>query len=303
MDELTELIIGMGEDVLVDLPDMFSRGWSIPLDPSKREEVISACSDKKCRAIQNLINDIEDQQLEYEGNHKTSLAARIPGHDLGNIWVTVGISSLLVSMIDKNSYATQQSTEDNSIEKFLQHVTPYRAFCLAMAYLASDGDNRFTSELPVSQMQNFLRNKKYEFEFNPKEQDDNSIHSPEYVSFLQIVKNAPGKPVVRYEVNDGYGVLIVQDSGKGIKDRDGEPLSSERLGTIFAKFTSRKEGGLGLQVAKELVHLRGGHIVVETTTEGNPTISYDTSTRVVTEVAQRKVGTTFEIYTPTVSPQ
>lgn len=301
MDELTDLIVNeLGQKAINDLPDMFARGWNIPVDNSLREEVKKVASKEKCWVVQKLLNKIQKQKVGYNGSYRTSIAARIPGHDLRNVWVPVECSVDAFSDIGRNIYFTERFEKGILTEKFLIAVTPYRAFCLAMAYLASDGDNKFTFNIPITQIRHFLQGSGYEFSFKTGQNDEDSILSPEYVAMLEIVKNAPKTPVVSYRKNDDYSVIRISDSGKGIMDEVGKPLLPERLREIFGMFTTKSEGGLGLQVAKELANLRGGHLVVETTTEGSPTFSYSTKTDTVKEVPSKGMGTTFEICVPVV---
>lgn len=303
MDKLTDLIVNkLGEKAISELPDMFARGWSIPLDSSLKDEVRLAISLEGFLDVKKLVHKISERKSEYTGNRRTSLAARIPDHNLGNIQFRLHSDvEMLANRVGKSQYATQEFKEGDLVEDILKDMMPYRSFCLAMAYLASGGDNRFTSYIPVGQIQHFLQgSNNYKFEFKADQNDHDSILIPEYISLLEIVKNAPLAPVVRYGIRDKYAFIQIQDSGQGIRNKDGTPLSPEKLHEIFGEFSTREKGGLGLQVAKELVHLRGGHIVVETRAEGEQTFSYSTKTKTVKEVHLKEKGTTFEIYLPKV---
>jgi len=291
MDELTNLIVKeLGERAINDLPDIFAHGCRFPLDDSMVEIVRSVCSKemvkKKFNPIQKLVKKMEEVRKYCLRNYRTSLAARIPGHDLSNIW---GIVSFGVDAECNQRSATSQA----------KYSTLYKAYCLSMAYLASDGDKKFMSSIPVEQLP-YLVKSRNELEF-VLEQNTQQIMTPEYVALLQIIKNSPTEAIVSCNPSGEYTVISVQDSGKGIRDKAGIPLPPERLGEIFREFSSHPRGGLGLQVVNELVHLQEGYIQVETTTEGNPTFSYDTKTEVAKEIPPKDKGTTFTLYVPRVT--
>jgi|APSaa5957512622_1039677.scaffolds.fasta_scaffold00920_17 light-regulated signal transduction histidine kinase (bacteriophytochrome) len=302
MDELTDLITKLGNKTLKGLPDIFSNGWSLPLKSSLKDQVRSGISLQKFSEINKLFIQIQRKNKEHINNYSTSLAAKIPNHDLKNFLYGLNINvDFLINRVGKSEYATRNFKEGTLVEEILDDIMPYRSFCLSMTYLASNGNMKFTSSIPVKQIKHFLKtSSNYKMDFKTGKNDSNSILTPEYIALLQIVKNAPTLPTVCYGVKEDLTFIQVEDSGPGFRDKDGNFLPPERLPEIFGNFSTRKKGGLGLQVAKELVHLRGGYLTVETKTEGELTISYNTKTNKVIEGLPKREGTKFEIYTPLV---
>jgi len=306
MDELTDLIIKeVGERALCDLPDIFARGWYLPItDPDQIDKIRGAFSEEKCKELQRgvIYNQIEkrreERKEELQSTHRrTTLASRIPGHDLSNLWAPFGAQ---VGAVHHLRYWESRSPEEKleNAEFLLKVLVPYRAFCLAMAYLASDGDERFVWKIPMRQLPYCTPSKREGIDWNGE--GNYRVGSPEYVALCQILKNAPTGVTVEYGDTGAYDLIAVEDSGEGIRDQEGRPLPPERLGEIFDDFTTKKDGGgLGLQVAKELVHLRKGDITVVTTTRGeggNQTYAYNTGDRIGTVFPpQEQTGTRFLI--------
>ncbi|HIG95283.1 TPA: sensor histidine kinase [Candidatus Woesearchaeota archaeon] len=300
MDELADLIIKeVGERALRDLPDIFARGWYLPItDPSQLDAIRSAFSEERCKELQQQINSIERKRGDLRlTNYRTSLASRIPGHDLSNLWAPFGSQ---VGAIHHQRY-WENRTPEQKLENatfLLKVLVPYRAFCLAMAYLASEGDKQFVWNMPVQQLPYCTPAQRQGIDWQIKK--DGTIASPEYVALCQILKNAPTRVAVTYIDTGAYDGLSIQDSGEGIRDREGRPLPPERMGEIFGDFTTKEDGGgLGLQVAKELAHLRKGDITVVTTTRGergNQTYAYNTGDHIGSVFPpQEKTGTRFLI--------
>ncbi len=91
------------------------------------------------------------------------------------------------------------------------------------------------------------------------------------VTINQLVKNVPrGTDMwagvdLRYKDSEHFHHLFVRDIGSGV---DGD-ISPQNLERCFGDYSSRKNGGLGLQLVRELAHMRGGHVVAATTSKGS----------------------------------
>lgn len=287
----------LGEKSLENIPDLVARGWSLPLPEELKLEVANTVSKERFRVVNKLVCQMGVDPEKFSVTPRAALAARIPNHDQGGLALAG----------DDFGYLEQIKTKERKIEfcsrlgifdSCLRSSTQYRAFSLTIAYLALDGNPKYTAQLPLSLLPAIIYSPKYDFVFEPGENDQTRILTPEYVALLQIIKNAPVKPTLRYHFNNDQIALEVADQGAGIKDREGQPLALESLGQIFGNFTTKSQGGLGLQIAKELVHLRGGYIVVETKSEGHPARSYSTLTEVAHETDRELPGTTFTVNVP-----
>lgn len=313
MDKLTDLIINeVGRRALEDIPDIFARGWYLPLQDAEnidevRDAIKAVLSEERVKELQKRVNEIYGEKCHVQPAHRgTLLASRIPGHDLSNLWAPFGTQTGALS--DQrywNSLTPERKLESAGFT--LKVLVPYRAFCLAMAYLASDGDERFVWKIPVQQLPYCTPAKHAGIEWgegnSPLFEISSMIGSPEYVALCQILKNAPTRVRASRRLSGYGGVLRAKDFGEGIRDAEGRPLPPERLGEIFGDFTTKRDGGgLGLQVAKELVHLRKGFIAMATTTRGEQgyhTCGYNTdSNHGEAFPPEDKTGTTFLICTP-----
>lgn len=131
-----------------------------------------------------------------------------------------------------------------------------------------------------------------------------SIDSDVYISMAQLLTNA-SKVITRSEhprlteddvfarvsKNSNYTICTVKDTGSGIHP--------EHLPLLFGSFTTGGTG-IGLQLVKRILELRGGFAEV-VTSQGNGTFQYDTRSNAVQSVpAQREKGTTFSLYFPKV---
>jgi len=90
------------------------------------------------------------------------------------------------------------------------------------------------------------------------------------------IKFTPGGGKVRLSAahaRDGGLVLAVADTGIGIAKED-IPKALERFGQVDSKLSRRYEGaGLGLPLAKQLMELHGGALVLESELNVGTTVS------------------------------
>jgi len=85
---------------------------------------------------------------------------------------------------------------------------------------------------------------------------------------LNLVGNAikfteKGEVAVRVSVSDGAFLVVVADSGPGIKKEDQEKIFEEFQQSDSAIAKNKTGTGLGLAIAKRIVELHGGRIWVE----------------------------------------
>ena len=83
--------------------------------------------------------------------------------------------------------------------------------------------------------------------------------------------------------------ITVIDRGTGIY--------KDKLPIIFGTYT--EDGtGIGLQLVKRILDLRGGYAEVTSTQLGAPTFKYNTSSGELQQIQQYPQGTTFRLYFP-----
>ncbi len=300
---LEKLIIEELAPAVSELPDISNEGWNLPVDGGIADKVRAAITSiigrnqhhaifKITDYVRNTCNDINS------GGVGVILAARLYGHDLRNLQ---GIFHGNMQLLE---------TDLNKIYdiKFLNHLictmTNFRMFGVTMAYLASNGDPRFISKISASQIPYLLRSHQSTGNIGCLVIEDCIIQSPEYIALFEIAKNAPTSYILRIRKNS-HIVISVHDNGEGICYKaEGKsepiPLPPEKMHEIFEGLTAKEKGGVGLQVAKRLMELRGGHIVVETKTQNSPYHwIYSTETQKESPFCSSgKPGTTFTLYTP-----
>jgi len=185
-----------------------------------------------------------------------------------------------------------------------------------MADLGLGGAPAYVTRIPISQLSDLL----YQEMTEPviptvtnSTPEYKTINSREYISLYQLLKNVPepagGRKVsVDIEISRGTEerLLVVRDNGPGIMDREGNPISAERLPEIFGEYSSREGGGLGLQLVKALVELSSsegrraekGYVNVSTRSEKGSALFYSTSEAVpgTLERELARSGTEFRLY-------
>jgi len=292
MDELRNLIVeDFGSKVLEFLPDPYEHGWNLPVTEDQLQDIGNKVIEARLYEVSELSLEIHKRKDDLSSSHNSYLAAKIPGHDLGNLLCVLS-----------GSVQEFQSTKDSQLKlknanRLVKRLTKYRSICMSMPYLASEGDERFLSTMPVQQLPYLLGDDR-DAEIHMNNNYHHTISTAEYVSLVQLIKN--GRPVkVTVGAIDVKSWLEVQDQRGGIVGRDGKPL--QQLSDIFGDFTTKKEkGGTGLQVVKALMTLRKGYVEVLTKSEGHPAQVYDTYYNETNEWSDsNRTGSCLTLYTPT----
>lgn len=173
----------------------------------------------------------------------------------------------------------------------------FRLIGITGAYIASGGNARFEETIPTSQLELLLSDvSKYRISIDSSE---GIVKTPEYVALHQIVKNARGNFVVVYREGERWAKLSCQDQGPGICYENGTPLPPEKLPMVFGNFSTRKNGGLGLQFTKRLIELRKGDIEIISSPVYGHASEYSTLTRMSRIIQEPGFnGTRFTLYFP-----
>jgi len=298
-ESLNKLFNSLG-DIALNLTDQFSEGWHFPISEEDADkirarwgEVFDLTSIKK--GINGIIYfgiEISTRKKEEGISKNEQLAYRLFNHDIFTL------AALAKQLAEGPSIIPERLDDIGYINRAFNRYTNLRLFALGAAYLATEGDSRFSANLPASQIKSLIQyTTRRSFEFTIER--DDLINCAVYTVFYQVMKNSQWDIQCRYQRDENGGMLHYQDGATGILDQDGKPISKDKLPSIFGEFSTRKRGGLGLQVTKALIDLLGGSIQVISSNEGRAPIKYDTKTGVIETLAQDKhTGTQFKLYFP-----
>lgn len=296
-----------GRRALGLFPDMFERGFSFPATDADKETFLKSLDSKAIEQFSVSLNEYTNEQKGKAERKELNLALRIIGHDLVNIG-----SNIIAELSFYQTFNRLLNPKELPPQYFFQNYTNYRTLVLTMADLGLDGALDFVTKLPVSQLEYLLS---LDGENLPTvtctSLDLKTINSREYVCLYQLVKNVPVSIGERrwvdiniYDLGEKH-LLVVRDNGSGILDKDGNPISAERLPEIFGDYSSRKGGGLGLQLVKALVELpppngkrtEKGYVSVSTKSEKGAPLFYSTSDRISRTLESNFApGTEFTLY-------
>ncbi len=252
----------------------------------------------KLMALVAEIQGAEKRGERPEGNLK--IAAGIPLHDLTNAYGNV-------SAVLRRLKEDLNGIDEKTLQENVSYFESFRAIAIGMAYVAGDGDQRFLSKVPASELEQTLRialssggsKKMASFESD----ESGYFGSADFVALLQLAKNAARYSPefsISVEEREGYAVSVVRDTGKGFRDKKGNPLPPERFSEVFGEFSTNMDGGLGLQIVKAVADLRGGYAFLASKTEAN-VINYDTINRKPLVLPpDGSSGVVFELYLPVV---
>lgn len=292
MDELTKLIVEeLGQKVLLHMPDVYKHGLGVSISPDLSEQKAKAQVEKlekivsleKFLEIKKITEAIQNQRRNYTQTNNTLLAARVVEHDL--ISKEIGFESCWLQFLEKKDLWNGLTGRAEYANVIIPILINYKSFLTSMAYLASGGDNQFLFEIPISDIKhlasvNFDDNKQV---IERTSRAPKKITNLELVTCYQCMKNAKTfsrEIKIKFDSNEDYNLISVADNGYGLVYRDserrGKPIPIELIPRIFEDFTTKKEGGLGLELSKEILALMGGGIEVITTREEGPTIRYST---------------------------
>ena len=291
-DSLGKYIANQIRVSIDSIPNPIAEGIRIPLDDSNLSEFhqgnelvakVQEAAANYSKLPEDLVSLLVDRSI--------ALSLKLFSHDLAGIYVS---ALLLGKSIEKNpDYAKNPDV----VNEFLREILKFKLLGLTGAYLASGGEQSYEQRIPLSQLE-FLLDKVSRFQIVAVF-GEGFIKSPEYAALYQIVKNARGNAVVSYKEGGKWAKLSIQDNGTGILDEDGNPMPPERLHEIFGEFSTRKNGGLGLQVARRLMELRRGDIEVVSSPIGSLAGEYSTLTGLSQVIdSPRFHGTKFTLYFP-----
>ena len=297
-NRMRRFILSEFAPAVAELPDILGQGkQSLDQIIAHPQEILSlAIEGKKYHDIAEMARYLtQTGNLSDFRRKNLPLGVRLYKHDLKNLHAEFyGQMQLLELDPDKIDDAKFASG-------LLCLMANFRLFGITMGYLASDGNEKYTSKIFSPQIPCLL-NAVSGHGLQSSSIQESAIRSPVYIAIFEAAKNTPTP--YRLVIKKGANITIsIHDDGKGICYYDcgkEKPLPLERLPEIFEGFTTRADGGLGLQVAKRLIELRNGHIVVETKTDKSPFhFVYSTETGVPCQVlTSGKTGTTFTFCVP-----
>ncbi|MFC1690610.1 ATP-binding protein [Nanoarchaeota archaeon] len=279
------------------LPNPFEKGQTFPLNDKDLQEVVENI-DETSAALSEMIKIsryIGTAKHEYSEPDQIKLCSRIFGHDLNNALNSPVCAYNTILLKDK-----EYKEISGEINTYLRNLLELRIMGLSTAYIASEGNEEFLMQIPNDQIEYAIPSDKKQSDYRLKELKtvEGHILNPECQALYQLVKNAKGDYTIDIQEDKDNTIITYQDNGPGILDEEGNPLQADRLHEIFGSF-STTGGGLGLQIAKALIELRGGWIDVMTKTKGNSPIHYNTETGVdSTYGGDLKKGTMFVMHVP-----
>ncbi len=283
-DKLSQLIISLGEYALKELLDGFEKGIDLSHPIESTDEIYDESTligdlfrrmceiPNHCQRINNIVSEINKEQKDYSGNKNTLLAAGLWRHDIKGFhsWLNMIIRGL----------NAKHSDLEQSIKSALHIMIRYREFYKGAAYLASNGDERFLSRtLPVKYAEELFFSLGHIKDTTPNfKNTPQFFDTASFVALQQIIKNTPSnvKGEFYFKSRGCFYEYGVQDEGLGLLDQNGDPFNDSNIHKIFEGYSSseNKNKGLGLQVVKALVELRGGFVEVLTKTKGNDPLHY-----------------------------
>ncbi len=291
---LDETIITVDETILQVLPtlhtlDIFSRKIFFPITEQQMGFVVPYLAEL---AASDVVRNFTDKIQNLQKRGDQSLALALYGHDL--------ISELLSGYLTLDIFRRnpQLNISRTKAQKTLTSVAVLYQFTRTMGYFASHGDPQYISYFPCEQLP-FLLESSFAHGGDIHSMVAGNVTNLEYVALHEIIKNAPTRWEF-YITTDSTSVqYIIQDFGSGIRHKDGRPLTANEIPKIFESFTT-KGSGLGLRVARDLIHSLGGYIEVATTTEKG-TVKCSTQNTMAFECPPSGLqGTSFTVYVPRV---
>jgi len=212
-------------------------------------------------------------------------------------------SAILFDFIEKGKYKYEQEAQI-----ILENPATYirienlRIGLALIPYIAT-GDKSFLVQVNAQNIPSLLEqmvhgaNCSYDFD------GVQAIHSDQYFAIYQLAKNAKrnlyGLKVSNIPVNEVVEIKIQEDSAYvsvAVRD-EGTGIPEDVLPKIFGTYTTGGTG-IGLQVVKRILDLRGGYAEVISTQSGKPTFKYDTRINAVCITEPKPQGSTFTLYFP-----
>ncbi len=280
---------------ILELPTIFEKGWRFPLDEGQSNEALDSLASK--------VNSVHFEKIHEAGKRISQMGDSYRGS--GQLSLAVRLHNHYLKMLDGE-------INYRNISNILRYITILKMFGTTAPYIASKGNLKFAERIPVTQMSHLLEDASKNQMISCKLEgnfEDSYMLSPECVGSHAVVENTSTNYSLRIKRGHGEIIITITDSGSGICYKDGEelkPLPPERMPEIFKGFTTeqRRRGekdGLGLQVAKAIAELRGGHVEVRTRTGNEPYVtSYRTTDRagIQMKIPYMGQGTAFTLRIP-----
>lgn len=265
-------------DVVLDSGTLL-REWAItPSFATKMQEIAVMWQQQVCASAK-----IFDAK---KGADVPSLAGRMIRHDLANYMTPLGMASMLAEMSPGVEHSVRSALVNSRIV----------AASMGLLHLGNEAGGFL--RLPVNEEDGLcaLQSQKVqELRLQPTTTDTLFIAQ-------QWIKNAAyagGSDIrVCLEAGEDHECLTVADNARGIVDAQGNPVSPQELHTIFGDFSTKKGGGLGLQLVKALVEMRGGVLSVASKTATHPVQAFSQNPDILPVPERTEKGTTFQVLMP-----
>jgi hypothetical protein len=207
-----------------------------------------------------------DEYARLVADNNLSIAGRIFGHDLRNVWNYLGLLPPLFEGLSSEE-------KKENLGSLIANSLHARLFGSAVAYLGSNGrETRFLDEVDIGRLEYLIKttqNRLVEVDVDsmPLER---TVRNDWYVCLNEFVCNSLSYKldghtpkvcvnVFRDYAKSGqeYQVIEVLDSGTGVLLPDGSDMPADRLGSLYGDYSikGKGSGGLGGQVVAALVAL------------------------------------------------
>lgn len=257
------------------------------------EELLARKMDKKTLSdVSKMMKIWKEEVIEIQkamlATGEKSLAARIPGHDFNNLTTPLNLSDVNVGDNEKNIQEMGAVIRSCLME--------FRALVASMGLLQLGPDHGSVYLRPMAGADvAMLLNRKAGVRVTSYVPE---ISTAVYFSIYQMIKNAfyyKAKAVsVAFEETDEHQAVHVNDNGFGIRDAQGNPMPSSELPQIFGAYSSRPDGGLGLEAVKNITEMQNGKVAVATRALGHESIqSWSEDPSLAAKPVQGIAGTNF----------
>lgn len=240
--------------------------------------------------------EIEEVIESHGANDHISRAARIIGHDLRSAYNVIAIEVQLHKALSN----TGRYPETNK-RKLALYLANLRYTYQAMGYLATKGEH-FVEPIPTEHLSDLVKSRGLPFTqveaLSFGVIDPGVLLPPEYLAVCQYITNARGRFAVSVKLGDTEKTIQVRDYGHGLLNEDGTPMRPEKLSTIFSEYSTKKNGGLGLQLVRDVHALLGGSYEVYSTTEAGTGVHFSSSSGVSEVPPAKLTGCTFISHFP-----
>ena len=262
------------------------------MEKVKRREITETTFD-----VWNRLIGVSKQFIELHGksNIKVPFSENLMQSEdypsfLGLSLIEHNFNNIAQSLIGYANFLDRGLKDISSVKELLEERSYFliyenaRIILTLIAYL-STGNKRFLVPIDTCSFPELLENLVgYRSNCHYDFAGFQSVPSDVYFAVHELVKNARENLVndgisVTFRLEDSNLVAIVKDNGTGI--------SADKLPKIFGSYTDKEQdSGIGLQVVKRMVDLKGGYVDVISTELGKHTFKYDTKFGKVQRVGQ-----------------